>query len=198
MAGAPGDTKHPVVNPAVWPGGLAYLVVFLGPIIETEVVVVGACVLVSVGRLNAWGVLVAGALGGSAADQMWYYVLKGRLGWLTRLPAVARRHEAIIARVRRHSALMPVAARFLPGLRIAISAACAYADIPPLTFTLLNMAASFVWTGAILAVVLWGGPALVQALGLKGWWGVVIPAVLFVLFFRWLARSTGLESDAKA
>lgn len=185
------------MNPGAWPGGLAYLIVFLGPIVESEVVFVAACVLVSAGKLNAWGVLVAGALGGSAGDQMWYYVLKGRLGWLKRLPAVARRHDAIIARVRRHSTLMPVAVRFLPGLRIAISAACAYANVPPLKFTLLNMTASFVWTGAILAAVLWGGPALVQAFGLKGWWGFVIPAVLFVLFFRWLARSTGLESETR-
>jgi membrane protein DedA with SNARE-associated domain len=185
------------VNPAAWSGVLAYLVVFVGPIVETEVVIVGACVLVSVGKLNAWGVLVAGALGGSAADQMWYYVLKGRLAWLKRLPVVARRHDAVIARVRRHAMLMPVAVRFLPGLRIAIAAACAYANIPPLQFTLLNMAASFVWTAAILVTVLWAGPAFVQTFGLQGWWGFVVPAVLFVLFFRWLARSSGLESEAR-
>jgi membrane protein DedA with SNARE-associated domain len=185
------------MNPADWPGGLAYVIVFLGPVVETEVVLVGAIILVAAGKLNVLGVLVAGALGGSAGDQFWYYALRGRLGWVTRVPWMARRHDAIVARVRHHSTLMPVAIRFLPGLRIAIAAACAYAGVPPLKFTLLNVSASFAWVGALMAVVAWGGPALVQWIGLRDWWGLVIPAVLFVAFFNWLARSSGLAADAK-
>ncbi len=185
------------MNPGDWPGGLAYIVIFFGPIIETEVVLIAGIVLVSLDKLNPWGVLIAGALGGSAGDQFWYYALKGRLGWLRRFPWVARRHEAIIARVRRHSTIMPIAVRFLPGLRIAISAACAYAGVPAVRFTLLNLAAAFVWVGGLMVAVLWAGPAFTQSIGLRGWWGFVVPAVLFVLFFRWLARETGMEEEAK-
>ena len=30
------------------------------------------------------------------------------------------------------------------------------------------------------------GPAAMDAFGLKGWWGALVPAVLVLLFFRWL------------
>ena len=106
------------MNPADWPGGLAYLTVFVAAILEGEVVFITASVLVGRGELNALGVLLAGALGGSAGDQFFFYVLRGRLHrWLDRFPRVARRHRAITARVARHSTAIILACRFLPGLR---------------------------------------------------------------------------------
>jgi hypothetical protein len=42
--------------------------------------------------------------------------------------------------------------------------------------------------------VAWGGPAAMARVGLKGWWGIGVPAVLLVVFFRWLSKaSTALE-----
>jgi membrane protein DedA with SNARE-associated domain len=179
------------MNPAHWPGGLAYLAVFIAAVVEGEVVFVTASVLVGRGELNALGVLVAGALGGSAGDQFFFYVLRGRLHrWLDRFPRIARRHRAITARVSRHSTGIVLASRFLPGLRTAIPAACAYAGVPPLKFSGLNLVSALAWASAILCTVAWGGPAAMSWIGLSGWWGVAVPAVLLVLFFQWLGRST--------
>ena len=81
------------MNPAHWPGGLAYLAVFIAAVLEGEVVFITASVLVGRGELNALGVLLAGALGGSAGDQFFFYVLRGRLHrWLDRFPRIARHH----------------------------------------------------------------------------------------------------------
>ena len=187
------------MNPAHWPGGLAYLAVFIAAVVEGEVVFVAASVLVGRGELHPLGVLLAGALGGSAGDNFFFYVLRGRLQrWLDRFPAVAGRHRAITARVARHSTAMVLACRFLPGLRTAIPAACAYAGVAPLKFSSLDMISALAWASAILATVAWGGPMAMKWIGLKGWWGAVVPAVLLVAFFRWLGKSSIALEDKQS
>jgi membrane protein DedA with SNARE-associated domain len=77
--------------------------------------------------------------------------------------------------------------RFLPGLRTAIPIACAYAGMRALKFSTLNLISAFAWAGAIMAFVKFGSTTL-SAFGLDAWWGPFIPAVMIVLFFRWLSR----------
>ena len=181
---------------------LLYFPVFLFAILEGEVYYVSACVAASLGKLNWAAVMVAGALGGSAGDQLWFYVLRGRLGWLDRFPWLARHHAGVSARVHAHETAMLLASRFLPGLRIAIPAACAYARVNPVKFSALNMASAFAWAGAIMLVVIRLGPGVLSAIGLRGWWSPIVPAVLVVIFFRWLGRprkrpGTAAEPAAK-
>jgi membrane protein DedA with SNARE-associated domain len=185
------------VNPAHWPGGLAYIVVFVAAVLEGEVVFVTASILVGRGELNALGVLIAGALGGSTGDQFWYYALRGRLQrWLDRFPRIAQHQRRIEARVRRNSTIMVLACRFLPGLRVAIPAACAYGGVRPLKFSTLNLVSALAWASSIMTLVAWGGPTALHYVGLEGWWAVAVPGAMIVLFFRWLGRaSTALEED---
>ena len=123
---------------ADWTGPLAYLAVFAATVIEGEMVFVAATVLVRAGRLEAAGVYVAAALGGSVGDQIYYYALRGRLrAILDRFPTFAGRRDRVVDRVRRHASAMILACRFLPGLRIAIPAACAYAGVPAARFSIL-------------------------------------------------------------
>lgn len=185
------------MNPADWPAGLAYVVVFLAAVVEGELVFVTASVLVGRGQLHPLGVLVAGALGGSVGDQFFFFALRGRLhGWLDRFPQVARQKQAVMSKVRRHSTLMTLGCRFLPGLRIAIPAACAYAGVAPLKFSTLSLAGALAWAAAIMAAVAWVGPAVLSQLGLQGRWGLIVPAVLIVLFFRWLGSASAALRDA--
>jgi len=178
------------VTPANWPEQLAYLVVFLAAAVEGEVVFVTASVLVTMGRLSPLGVFVAAALGGSAGDQFFFYALRGRLrSWLMRFPRLAYRQEQIIKRVQRHAIPLIVACRFLPGLRIAIPAACAYAGVPAFRFTACNLVGSMAWAGLILFFVTLAGPASLARLGLNAWWAPILPAALIVVFFYWLGRS---------
>jgi membrane protein DedA with SNARE-associated domain len=169
-------------------GPVAYLLVLVAAIVEGEVVFVVAATLVSQGRLEAVGVIVAGALGGSIGDQFYFYALRGRLRrWLDRFPAIARRGHALVRRVRQHETATVLAIRFSPGLRIALSAACAYADVPALKFSLLNGLASLLWATALLALIAWAGPAWLPRLGLSGWWAAVVPAIVVIVVVRWVA-----------
>jgi len=163
-------------------GPLAYLLIMIAAMVEGEVVFVGASMLVSQGRLNALGVLAAGALGAAIGDQFYFFALRGRLHrWVDRFPNIARRGHILIARVRRHETLTVLMLRFSPGLRIGIAAACAYAEVPPVKFSLLNAISSVVWAATLLALVAYAGPRWLPGVGISGWWSALVPAVIIVI-----------------
>lgn len=162
---------------------------FAAAALEGEVVLCAAAVLVGLGHLDAVGVLVAGALGGAAGDNFYFYAFRGRLSrWLDRFPSLARRRELVVERVRRHGSKLALLSRFLPGLRISVPLACAYAGMSPLRFTSLNLASSFAWAGTVLFLVSRFGPDFLQKAGLRSGWAAALPAVLLVLFFLFLGR----------
>ena len=190
------------MNPANWPGGLAYGVIFLAAAVEGEIVFVTAAILAGLGRLNFLGVLVAGALGGSAGDQFYFYALRSTAGgWLSRMVSKIPRQEAALSRIRRRKGILIFACRFLPGLRIAIPAACACAGVSAAQFTILSLAGSFAWAATIVAFIAYVGPG---AITFKAWWTPIVPAVLVLFFLYWLGRASRshLErpetTDAKA
>jgi len=83
---------------------------------------------------------------------------------------------------------MILAIRFAPGLRIAITAACAYARVPPLRFSGLNLISAFAWAAVILTIVSRIGPGTLQHAGVTGIWGALVPGVMIILFGWWLGR----------
>jgi len=163
-----------------------YLSIFVFAILEGEIYYIAMCVAATAGKLHWAGVVVAGALGGSAGDQFWFYLLRGRIHWLDRYPKLAKYRDRVSAHVHAHEALMVLSGRFLPGLRTAIPVACAYANVRPLKFSVLNLVSGFAWAGSIMLFVKLGSNAL-SAFGLNAWWGPLIPALFVVLFFRWLS-----------
>jgi len=170
-------------------GPLAYAAVFVAAIIEGEVMFIAASVLVAAGKLNAIEVMTFGALGAATGDQLYFYAFRGRIaGWLTRSRTIAARHAAIVSRVRRHQSLMVLAIRFLPGLRIAITAACAYGDVSPIRFSTLNLIAAFVWAIVLMTLVSRAGPHVLAYVGVRGVWGAVLPAAFIILFVWWIGR----------
>ena len=167
---------------------LAYLPIVVFAIIEGEIYYIAMCVAASQGKLLWEGVLIAGALGGATGDQFWFYLLRGRIHWLDRYQWMARHRDAVAQRVQDNETLILLASRFLPGLRTAIPIAAAYGGVKPLRFSLLNLTSAFLWAGAIMLVVTKLGPDAMDRIGLHGWWGALVPAVLVLLFFNWLGR----------
>jgi membrane protein DedA with SNARE-associated domain len=77
------------LDPAAWPDGLAYIVVFVAALIEGEVVFIAAATLAGQGSLDPFGVVAAGTLGAAAGDQIPFYLLRYRVrSLLDRLPAM--------------------------------------------------------------------------------------------------------------
>ncbi len=175
------DVMHTLSWSSTWP----YLGVVVAAIIEGEIAYIAAAALVAQGQLNALAVLVAGAVGAAIGDQLFFYVFRGRLSrWMARYPALEAKTTPLLGYVRRHAALMVLLIRFAPGLRIAIAAACAWVEVPPLTFSLLNLLSSLVWAVGLLVLVGWVGPAYLSRFGLDGWRGAAVIGVLLLGVFK--------------
>jgi membrane-associated protein len=173
---------------------LPYAGVLLAAIVEGEVAYVTACALVAAGHLDALGVLAAGAAGATLGDQAYFYVFRGRLPrWMARFPALERRTSPLVGLVRRRATAMVLLIRFAPGLRVALAAACACVDVPPLRFSVLNAATAVIWAVALLVVVAWAGPAGLAPLGLDGWKGALAMGLVVLAVFRMLR---GFETAA--
>jgi len=112
----------------------------------------------------------------------------GRLHWLDKYPWMARHRDAVVHRVKDNQNVILLISRFLPGLRTAIPIACAYAKLKPLHFSSLNLVSAFLWASTIMLVVTKLGPSAMERMGLKAWWGPIIPALLVLIFFNWLGR----------
>lgn len=166
---------------------LVYLSIYVAAILEGEAYYSTVCARAIHGDLWWPAVLACGALGGSTGDQLWFYILRGRIHWLDRYPRLAKYRDRVIHHVHAHESGLVLVSRFLPGLRTAIPVACAYAGMHPLKFSVLNLISAFAWAGAIMAFVRYASKSL-GAIGLDAWWGPFIPAIVVILFFRWLAR----------
>ena len=165
---------------------LPYLIIVIFAVLEGEIYYSKACADAISGRLHWLPVLLAGALGGAAGDQFWFYLLRGRIHWLDRYPWMARHRNRVSAHVHAHETGILLVSRFLPGLRTAIPIACAYAGVRPTKFSALNLLSALAWAGSIMLFVKAGSTTLI-AFGLDHWWGPFIPAALIIVFFRWLA-----------
>ena len=164
---------------------LPYCGVLVAAAVEGEITYVGAATLVALGQLSPVGVFLSGAAGAAIGDQAFFYVLRGRLSrWLTRYPSLQQRAAPLVARVRRHDWLMVLLIRFAPGLRIAIAAACAWADVPPRKFSALNLLSAMVWAFTLLVLVGWFGPTYLASFGLGGWKGAVVIGIAVVALLK--------------
>jgi membrane protein DedA with SNARE-associated domain len=165
-------------------GGVSHLLPYCGVLIaaavEGEIAYIGAAALVAQELLSPVGVLVSGAVGAAIGDQAYFYAFRGRLPrWLARYPSLQRQAEPLLASVRRHASLMVLLIRFAPGLRVAITAACAWVDVSPRKFSVLNLLSAFVWAAAWLILVAWFGPTVLASVGLEGWKGAVVIGLAF-------------------
>ena len=166
---------------------IVYLPIYIAAILEGEIYYSKVCADAISGHLFWPAVLACGALGGATGDQLWFYILRGRIHWLDRYPKLGRYRDRVIAHVHSHETGLVLVSRFLPGLRTAIPVACAYAGVPALKFSVLNLISAFAWAAAIMAFVK-GGSSTLTAFGLNAWWGPFLPALLVIVFFRWLSR----------
>lgn len=164
-----------------------YGAILVAAIVEGEIAYLAASALVAQGQLNPVAVVLAGAFGASIGDQAFFYVFRGRLPrWMARFPSLEAKTRPLLARVRRHQSLMVLLIRFAPGLRIAITAACAWIDVPPLLFSTLNLISALAWAVVLVALVGWAGPTVLAQYGLSGWRGAAVTGLLVLGLFKLL------------
>ena len=178
---------------------LIYLGIFIAAAVEGEMVFVAASVSVALGHLDFWGVLIAGALGGSSGDQFFFYAFRGPFkDLMERFPRLARKRDAIGQVVEAYAIPLTAACRFLPGLRIAIPAACAATSIPAWLFTSISLFSAFGWAAAIIGLIAGAGPNALNRLGMARNWALGASAIVVLAVFIVLGRITlGAERRAE-
>lgn len=128
--------------------GEALLIV--GLFVPSTTVLVGAGTLIGVGSLPFWPIFLATVAGSVAGDALsywfgWHYDQRIRGLWpFSRYPQVLAQGEAFFAR---YGAMSIVIVRFIPGAKAVVPAIAAMAGMPPLRFTLINLASAFPWAG---------------------------------------------------
>src|SRR5262245_60579563 len=130
------DLTHFVSISSAW----AYWGVFIAAMVEGEMAYIAAAAAVAQGGLDPTTVVLAGSAGAAIGDQVFFYAFRGRLPrWMARYPSLERKTAPLLQRVRQHAPFMVLLIRFAPGLRISITAACAWVNVSPLMFSTLNL-----------------------------------------------------------
>src|SRR5439155_436620 len=118
---------------------LIYVGIYIAAILEGEIYYSKVSADAIRGVLFWPAVLTCGALGGATGDQLWFYILRGRIHWLDHYPRLGKYRDRVMTHVHDNETGLVLISRFLPGLRTAIPIACSYAGMKSLKFSTLNL-----------------------------------------------------------
>jgi membrane protein DedA with SNARE-associated domain len=121
-------------------------VLFIGTVLEGEIILVLAGFLAHVGLFPYWQVVVVAVSGGVLGDQLFFYLgrWKGEV-IVARVRSFSRRAGKAMELIERwHSWLIP-ASRFLYGFRILLPMTFGMIGTSPARFALLNVGSAIPW-----------------------------------------------------
>lgn len=186
-----------------------YWMIFGGTVLQGDATVIAAGFLAHRGYLNL-GLAAGTALAATLVESTAYFELarrnRGRSSVHT--PArVASRVASVLAWLDRRGSKLILVARFLPGLRLAISLACGASGMPRARFLGWNLAGSVVWVAVMEGLGYSGGhffASLVTDVKRHEWTvaGLVILAVILIVESRTRGRVVqtviGMARDPRA
>src|SRR5436190_4152196 len=130
-----------------------YFAVLVAAFLEGEVFLIAAGALCGSGYLDWRWTIIAGAIGGSAGDQIYFYAAHQRAARAIQKSKRLRKWYPKISKfVMRHSTMAVLLSRFAAGLRITIPLVCATAGMPAKKYSTLNLISGFAWASFWVAV----------------------------------------------
>lgn len=127
--------------------GYAYLIVFLGSLIEGESIILSASALAYMGYLNLYYIMGLAFCGTWFADQMLYFL--GRFHGdkiFKRFPKLKAPAGKAFALLKKWDTLFIIACRFIYGIRMTSCIVVGASGIPPSRFFPLNILSAVIWT----------------------------------------------------
>lgn len=123
-----------------------YLLIFAGTILEGDATLLTASFLAYRGYFELIGVMLAAGAATTAWNEIVYHGARhaGR-AYLERRVTRHKRYLTIQEWVRRRSILLLLFSRYIFGFRLAIPLACGAVGMPPLIFSLINIAGAVLW-----------------------------------------------------
>lgn len=122
------------------------LAVFVGSLIEGEMVLILAGFAAHKGYLAFPGVVLAAFCGGALGDEFWYFA--GRLygkAVFERFPRLKVRMATVEGLILRYHSAVIVLVRFMYGLRVAGPVLIGASGVPPLRFVVFNALGAALW-----------------------------------------------------
>src|SRR5437764_7978271 len=130
-----------------------YFAVLVAAFLEGEVVLIAAGALCGSGYLDWRLTILAGAIGGSAGDQIYFYAAHERAARaINKSKRLRKWYPKISKMVLKHSTVAVLLSRFLAGLRISIPLVCATAGMPARKYSTLNLISGFAWASFWVAI----------------------------------------------
>ena len=126
---------------------LAYVILFLGSLVEGESIVLTASFLAYTGFLSLPKVMTIAFVATLFADQTLFYV--GRFygpGLLERYPKLKEKSKRVFALLHKYNTPFILGFRFVYGIRTASPLIIGAAGVDISRFTILNFCAAVIWT----------------------------------------------------
>lgn len=125
---------------------LIYASIFIGIILEGEMVMLSSVIAAHRGHLTLWVVMVIGFTGTLTSD--WLYFLLGRYqgsSWISKRPKMQQKALIINKRIRKNQMLVLLSYRFLYGLRAITPFVLGTSTVKITTFIIYSTLTTLVW-----------------------------------------------------
>src|ERR671939_895438 len=136
-----------------WLPKYGYFAILLAAFWEGEAVLIAAGALCGAGLLDWRWTILAAAVGGSAGDQIYFYLAHERGARLVqKSKRLSRVYPKVQGFVLKHGTWAVLLSRFAAGLRITIPLVCATAQMPARKYSPLNLLSAFLWAAMWVAI----------------------------------------------
>jgi len=140
---------------------LGYLFVYIGTIVEGEgVLFITILTFCDYFQLLALpGVIIAGALGGSTGDNLYFHFFRksNTDKLLAKSGKLKKWYPKVQGMVKKYGVWTVIVSRFLIGLRNCVALVCATGNMPPARFAFFNFISAILWSTFFSCAVYYGG-----------------------------------------
>lgn len=142
-----------------------YLAIFLGVIIEGEMVILVAGFLAWHGYMNPLVVAITGFIGSICNDQILFFLGRYKGSWLlAKFPRIGKGIEELGKKVKNHEVLLIMGFRFMYGFKTITPIFLGINRTAPLLFATLNALSAGIWSATLTAAGFYAGEVLLERL----------------------------------
>ena len=162
----------------------SYIILFTWSVIEGELGLIAAGLLVHSGDMNLYLSIFIAGIGGFVGDQIYFYIGRYNKKYIQN-KLISQRRKFALARALLKKYGWPIifAQRYMYGLRTILPMAIGTTGFSQKVFALINLISAFLWAGiTIIPVYIFGKEILDILNTFKEYWYIVLILAIIFLF----------------